>query len=194
MDNADKELLNYFFESGQLKFVKRSGWWAAKIRDPENVAEHSFRTAVIGYFLACREGHANPERLAVRLLLHDMHEARLLDRHKVASAYLKTPKEATKRVEEDQCALLGKELGKKTLDLLEDESDKQIAKDADYLEAAITAREYFDVGYKDTWDWIERVSQVLKTPTAKRLCELLKKTDSGDWRKGLKEDVSKLKY
>jgi len=189
-----KDLLNYFFEAGQLRYVKHAGWWVAKIKDPDSVAEHSHRAAIIGYLLALKEGHANPERIAVKLLLHDMHETRLLDRHKIASKYMKTPKEVERKVEADQCALLGKEIGDNALKLLADDADKEIVKDADYLEMALTGREYFDVGYKDAWDWIERVSEVMKTKTAKQLCELLKKTDSGDWWKGLKEDVTKLKY
>jgi 5'-deoxynucleotidase YfbR-like HD superfamily hydrolase len=34
------------------------------VRHPESIAEHSFRTAVIGYLLAHLEG-ANPERTAL---------------------------------------------------------------------------------------------------------------------------------
>jgi hypothetical protein len=45
----DRELGNdmakYLYEAGQLKRVKRSGWWIAGVKDPESVAEHSFRTA-----------------------------------------------------------------------------------------------------------------------------------------------------
>jgi hypothetical protein len=35
---------------------------------------------------------------------------------------------------------------------------------------------------------------VLKTPSAKELCGLLKKEDSKTWWNGLKEDVEKLRY
>ncbi|NYZ75618.1 HD domain-containing protein [Candidatus Micrarchaeota archaeon] len=189
-----KDVLNYFFEAGQMRFVRNSGWWVAKVRDPISIAEHSHRSAVIAYVLAKLEGSENPARVAVKALFHDMHETRLLDRHKIASKYLKTPKDVERKAEADQCELLGKEVGGELLELLGSEEDKTIFKDADYLEMAVTAREYYDVGYKDAWDWIERVSQVLKTKTAKQLCELLKKTDSGDWWKGLKEDVAKIKY
>ena len=189
-----ENVLKYFFEAGQLRFVKHSGWWIAKVRDPLSVAEHSYRTAVIAYVLAKLEGAEKPARIAVKALFHDVHETRLLDRHKIASNYLKTPPEVERKAEGDQCALLGKEVGGELLELLQGEEDKEILKDADYLEMAISGREYYDVGYKDAWDWIERVSQVLKTKTAKQLCELLKKTDSSNWWKGLKEDTAKLKY
>ncbi len=118
-----------------------------------------------------------------------MHETRLGDVNSVAKQYLNGLKEAERKVEKDQCKLLG-ENGEKVLKLLCEESD--VAKDADYLEQAITAREYLDIGHKGALDWIERVSKVLKTKTAKELCEELKKTDSNSWWQGLKQDVSKL--
>ena len=187
----NENLLNYFFEAGVLKNQKHVGWWLAGVKDPETVAEHSFRAAVIAYVLACKENHPNPEKLACAVLFHDMHETRLGDRHKITSNYAKISKEVEKKVEKEQCELLG-ECGEKVYSLLE--NGGQLAKDADYLEQAITAKEYYDIGYKSAWEWIERVSQVLVTPSAKQLCELLKKTDSKTWWSGLKEDVSKLKY
>ena len=51
-----KDLVNFFFEAGTLKNVKRCGWWLINIKDPESIAEHSFRTSVIGYFLAKLRG------------------------------------------------------------------------------------------------------------------------------------------
>ena len=63
MKSPDKEIkknktaahlraIDLFAEAGLLKKVKRSGWWVAGIKDPESVAEHSFRCAVIGYYIA----------------------------------------------------------------------------------------------------------------------------------------------
>lgn len=192
MDEKEtKNFLNYFFEAGVLKNQKHVGWWVAGIKDPETVAEHSWRAAIIAYVLACKEKHANPEKVACAVLFHDVHEARLGDMHKITSNYLKKTKQVEQKVEKEQCALLG-ECGEKVYSLLE--NGGEIARDADYLEQAITAKEYYDIGYKATWEWIERVSQVLKTETARELCELLKKTDSKQWWKGLKEDVEKLRY
>src|SRR2546425_12194105 len=49
-------LARYLYELGLLKRVRRSGWWLAGIREPESVAEHSFRAAAIAFFLAQMEG------------------------------------------------------------------------------------------------------------------------------------------
>lgn len=48
-------MAKYLYEMGQLKRVKRSGWWMAGITDTESVVEHSFRTAMLGYILASLE-------------------------------------------------------------------------------------------------------------------------------------------
>jgi putative hydrolase of HD superfamily len=60
-------LTNFLYEMGLLKRYKRTGWWIAGIDNPESIAEHSFRTAIIGYVLAvmseggndqwCHRGH-----------------------------------------------------------------------------------------------------------------------------------------
>ncbi|MBI4406567.1 HD family hydrolase [Candidatus Micrarchaeota archaeon] len=188
--SESKNLLKYFFESGYLKKQKHVGWWMAGVDNPETVAEHSWRAALIAYVIALREGVENPERIAVKTLFHDLHESRIGDIHSVAKPYLRGLKEAERQAERDQCKLLGRN-GSKVLELLSEESE--VAKDADYLEQAITAKEYLDIGHKSALDWIERVSKVLKTKTARELCEELKKTDSDSWWQGLKQDVSNLK-
>ena len=53
--NEMTAVLNFFAEAGLLKRVRRSGWWVAGIDDPESVADHSFRTAVIGFHMAYLE-------------------------------------------------------------------------------------------------------------------------------------------
>ena len=49
-------LTNFLYEMGLLKRYKRTGWMIAGIDNPESIAEHSFRTAIIGYLLAVMEG------------------------------------------------------------------------------------------------------------------------------------------
>ncbi len=47
-----QNLLKYLFEAGHLKKQRHVGWWMAGIDDPETVAEHSWRAAVIAYVIA----------------------------------------------------------------------------------------------------------------------------------------------
>ncbi|MFH1779569.1 MAG: HD domain-containing protein [Candidatus Micrarchaeota archaeon] len=187
----NKNTIKYFFELGTLKRQKRTGWWLAGVKNPESVAEHSWRTAVIAYFLAAEEG-LDPEKACSRALFHDVLEARLGDLHKVNTNYLKTTKELEKRIELAQCKKLGK-TGDRVLDLLNDEKFRVVCKDADYLELCVQAKEYEDVGFKATRDWLNRAGSRLKTKTAKKMLSEIKKTDSTVWWKGLKQKVSEYK-
>ncbi len=74
--------LNFFAEAGLLKHIKRSGWWVAGIKDPETVAEHCFRCAVIGFYLAQME-KVDPYKVVTMTLFNDIHEARINDLHKM---------------------------------------------------------------------------------------------------------------
>src|SRR3990167_4581102 len=98
--DPDVAALNFFAEAWLLKDVKRSGWWVAGIKDPESVAEHSFRTAVIGYYLAHAEG-VDPLKVVSMALFNDIHEARINDLHKMGHYYIDF-KAAEKKVFHDQ--------------------------------------------------------------------------------------------
>jgi len=67
--SADRSAINFFAEAGLLKKVKRSGWWVAGIKDPESVAEHCFRCAVIGYYMAHCE-KADPSKVMAMALFN----------------------------------------------------------------------------------------------------------------------------
>ncbi len=193
MSGKENDLLKFLYEVNQAKIIKHCGYWVAKVKDPESVAEHSYSAAVIALILAKLEKKSNPEDYAVAALFHDLHETRLLDRHKISTRYLKTPREVEEQVKRDQSTLLPKSVNKELYDKFKN-LDYAILKDADYLEMALQAREYYDTGYKGAWDWIIRVEKVLKTKTARALLKKIKTTDSNVWWRGLKEDVKNLKY
>lgn len=60
----------FLYEAGTLKQTKRTGWWMAGVRDPESVAEHSWRTALLASVIAKLEG-ADPARAAYLASLLD---------------------------------------------------------------------------------------------------------------------------
>jgi 5'-deoxynucleotidase YfbR-like HD superfamily hydrolase len=82
-------LTNFLYEMGLLKRYKRTGWMIAGIDNPESIAEHSFRTAIIGYLLAVMEG-ADPAKTAALCLFHDTQETRIGDVPSVGKAYVIT--------------------------------------------------------------------------------------------------------
>ncbi len=176
-------ITRYFFESGELKRTQRSGWWTAHVKDPESVAEHSFRTAVIAFFLAELEGE-DPHKVASAALFHDVHEARIMDIHKIANRYVKVDH---KEVEKEQIADLPLEIRESLHYLLFNLSDKEktILKDADLLEMALQAKEYQEIGYP-TQSWIDVVKEKLVTKSAKKILGDALKYKSTDWWKDLK--------
>jgi putative hydrolase of HD superfamily len=167
-----QQIYKYLFEIGQLKLVKRTGWWLAGVADPESVAEHSFRAAHIGFILAILEG-ADPGKTVIMCLLHDVNEARLTDLHKVSQKYV--DKEAAEtRIAEDQAALLSEEVSHQFRDLLaeferNETPEAHLAHDADALECLIQAHEYKSRGYQEVQDWIDNSLKKLKSHSAHQI-------------------------
>lgn len=186
MDNHD--IIKFIFELGQQRRVSHEGWKLLGIRHPDNVAEHSLRAAQIGYALAVMEGYPNPEEVCAMLVFHDMAECRVGDLHKVAARYVEADEA---RAAEDQTKDLG-EFGDKVLGLWKQVEEKataagRIAKDADYVESAVSGKEYLEQGHAFAQDWINNVANAVKTESAKALVAELQKTDSNEWWQGLKK-------
>src|SRR4030066_2265527 len=59
----------------------------------ESVAEHSFRTAVIGYSLSLQVPQADAKKAALLCLFHDLHEARTGDHNYVNKRYVQVDEE-----------------------------------------------------------------------------------------------------
>ncbi|MEW5894237.1 MAG: HD domain-containing protein [Candidatus Omnitrophota bacterium] len=176
--------LDFFAEAGLLKRVRRSGWWVAGIDDPETVADHSFRTAVIGFYMAHLE-KADPYKVVSMCLFNDIHEARINDLHKMGHSYIDF-KDAEKRVFVDQVKRLDQEV-REPLSALRNEYDgqstreSQIARDADILECLIQAKEYLDSGYLEAEHFFGCAPMHLKCQTAQKIWLKIADWDSSDW-------------
>jgi putative hydrolase of HD superfamily len=182
--NPSIAALDFFAEAGLLKKVKRSGWWVAGIKDPESVAEHSFRTGIIGLYLADMEG-ADPFKVMTMALFNDIHESRINDLHKMGHYYIDF-KDAEKKVFADQMKSLNNKF-RTRLEALRREYDHQssreslIARDADILECLLQAKEYVDDGYDGAKLFFSRAPKHLKTKSAKTLWGQIKRWNSNDW-------------
>ncbi len=181
--NWDKAL-EFFAEAGLLKHVRRTGWWVAGIKDPETVAEHSFRCAVIGYYLAHLE-EADPFKVVIMALFNDIHEARINDLHKMGHFYIDF-KKAEKKAFSDQIEGLDKTV-RKQMHVLREDYDGQltkeaiIARDADILECLLQAKEYYDSGYNKAVKFFKKAPSFLKTDSAKQIWRRIKTWDSSKW-------------
>ena len=186
-----EELIKFLFEVGHLKNVQRSGWWLIGKRAPESVAEHSFRCAVLGYFLAKLE-NLDTSRVILMCLFHDLHESRTNDFHKIAQSYLNL-KEGENKASQDQIKSLNNSERAEIGNILKEFSDQEtresaVAKDADILECTLQAREYqVQQGLKDAEDWMKNAQGTLKSEAAKKLLTLIKDSDPNEWWKKLKE-------
>ncbi|MEV6708509.1 HD domain-containing protein [Micromonospora wenchangensis] len=165
--------MRFIFEAGVLKRAARTGWWFAGVKHPESIADHSFRTALIGMMLAAMEG-ADPARVSMLCVLHDTQETRITDIPHIARRYLTAAPNAT--VTADQvatcppavadlvnAAVVEYEAGE-TLEAI-------VARDADKLECLVQAVEYRHQGIGDVQRWIDSSRAALKTASAHRLAE-----------------------
>lgn len=179
-----KNLLNFFFELGMMKKIAHSGTKFAGVVHPDTLAEHTCRAAQIGYALAIEE-NGNPEKVAMMCLMHDTGEVRIGDLHKIAQRYIKQLP-AEKKAMEEQTELLPESTKKRLRGLWREFHDQKtlnakIARDADFLETMLQAKEYLDIGHKAALRWLENGSKYLKTRMAKELFGELLKTRFSDW-------------
>ena len=167
-----QELVHFLFEAGYLKNVDRSGWWLLGNKDPESVAEHSFRCTILGYILAKLE-NVDTSKVIMMCLFHDVHEARTNDLHKVAQKYINL-EEAGDKATQEQLEPLKGPIGEEIADVLseltnQESKESMVAKDADILECAMQAREYQVQGYDAAVDWLDRADDRLKCESSKKL-------------------------
>jgi len=172
-----KEISRLLFEAGLLKTVRRSGWDIARA-PRESVAEHVYRTCIVGMVLAKMAKLNEKEELLLlkACALHDLHEARVGDLHKLAQKYVKVN---SKEVEESMLEGAGEPIKKSFEGALYGlpQKIKNYLEDADKIECAITAKEYVDLGYR-TNTWIENVKKRVKTKEGKELLVNILKFDS----------------
>ena len=174
MGNTDAAgAMSYIFEAGMLKRARRTGWWIAGIDDPESIAEHSFRTAIIGAVLAAMEG-ADPARVALLCVLHDTQETRTGDIPHIGRRYLDAADNRT--VTADQVADCPDSVANVIAAAIAEYEEGStpaalVARDADKLECLVQAVEYRHQGYPEVQQWIDNCRAALKTESALQLAD-----------------------
>lgn len=68
------ELIDFLIDIGKLKKMKRRGWVLRGVKNPETIAEHSFRVAIMAWFLGTKEKNLNLEKIIKMALIHDICE------------------------------------------------------------------------------------------------------------------------
>jgi putative hydrolase of HD superfamily len=175
-----KNLANFLFEVGMLKRTPRTGFQFLG-SGAESVAEHSFRTAVIGYTLAQLDGTVNSARVMQLCLFHDIPEARTGDLNYVNKKYVQVDEGRAVR---DLAATLP--FGDDYRQTLEEfaagtTAEACLAHDADQLEMILALKEYRDLGNRNAEEWYPYSLKRLKTVVARELAETIWVTDSSRW-------------
>ena len=172
-------IVDFFNECGMLRKTPRTGYQFLGTGS-ENVAEHSYRTAVIGHVLAIMAG-ADVARTTYMCLFHDLHEARTADFNYVNKLYNKS-----NRTVALQHATAGTGLEEDVLGYWEELEETatleaKLAQDADQLDFILNLKEEFDLGNKYAGEWMQSALQRVRTEWGRQLAETIENTDHKDW-------------
>ena len=154
-----KEIINFLFEVGMLKKTPRTGYQFLG-SGQESVAEHSFRTALIGYILSLSEPHADIQKTLLMCLFHDLHEARTGDHNYVNKKYVHVDEG---RAVQDLAGRIpfGEEIKSITSEFNNGESlEAMISRDADQLDLIFELKAQKDLGNNYAEDWIYYAVQI----------------------------------
>lgn len=177
--NAIQRTVDFFNEVGMLRHTPRSGY-AFLGTGKESVAEHSYRTAVIGYVLARKTG-ADASRTMLLCLFHDLPEARTGDFNYVNRLY-----DTSRETEAFQDAVSGTGLEKELLEAWNEHiaratPESILAHDADQLDLILNLKREKDLGNPYAAKWLENAVPRLHTDMAKEIAQTILETDHTDW-------------
>ncbi|KAF0234382.1 MAG: hypothetical protein FD177_763 [Desulfovibrionaceae bacterium] len=172
-------MADFLFEVSMLRRTPRTGYQFLGTGS-ENVAEHSFGTAVIGYALAHMAG-ADAAKTVLLCLFHDIHEARTGDFNYVNKLY--NTHDARRALAD---GLKGTGLSEPVLTLHDELEDAQslesiLAQDADQLDLMVNLKEALDLGNTYAKKWLDCAVGRLRTPQGRELAEAIMTTDHTDW-------------
>ena len=171
-----KKIVNFLFEAGML----RTGYQFLGT-GKESVADHSFRTAIIGYVLAQDEPEANPDKVVLMCLFHDLPETRTGDHNYMNKKYVQSDE---KTVIRDQVRQLP--FGDKIKSIIHEFNaietlEARLAKDADQLDLIMELKQQLDTGNPNANDWLSFAVKRLLTKKAARMAREILITNSCEW-------------
>jgi putative hydrolases of HD superfamily len=177
------QVAHFLFEAGTLKNARRTGWWMAGVRDPESVAEHSWRTSLIASVIAKLEG-ADPARAALLAVWHDTQETRTGDVNHLGKKYAAPgdPEAVTADQTRGMPELLASAVQEVVAEYEAKESPEAVcARDADKLECMLQGIEYRAQGYEHAQRWIDNSRARIVTESGARLADELLAHGPLDW-------------
>lgn len=188
--SALKKSASFLYEIGTMRKIARAHRQSLLTDDlSDNISSHSYRVIWIGWFLA-KEERADPYKVLLMCLSHDISEARSNDQNWVHKKYVKVFED---EIVKDQIKNLPveNELGKIMEEYKQRKTkEAKVAKDADLIDQILLLKEYVWQGNKEAEDWLGNNKgkgnmqyKLLHTPSAKKLAgEILKQKPSDWWR------------
>ncbi len=187
----EHQLAKFLFEVGTLRRLPRIHRQTLLIDDTsDTIASHTFRVALIGWHLAKLEG-ADPYKVVMMCLLHDLGEARSNDHNWIHKRYIKIFED---EIMNDQLgghpdgelfAIASEYRARKSKEAV-------IAKDADNLDQILLLREYEWQGSKEAPAWLHDKGRTpfakvkdMKTVSGKKLAKAIYKEEPSSWWEGV---------
>lgn len=182
------KIINFLYEIGTMRKLARMHRQVFLTDDmTDSIASHSYRVAVISWFLAKEEG-ADPYKTVMMGLLHDMSEVRSNDHNWIHKKYVKVYED---EINKDQLGTLPYPDLKEIIDEYDKRESKEaiLAKEADTLDQILLLREYEWSGNKEASIWLngkgkstgnEQLKK-LKTDISKKLGEKIYEISPSDW-------------
>ena len=158
--------------AGALKQVRRRGWVLRGVTEPESVADHSFRTALLALVLA-RDDSFDRGRCVAMALVHDLAEAVVGD----ITPYDGISREEKRRREREALSRLADNLGDTELLELWEEfeagetAEARLVRQLDVAETILQAHEYRDATDQDLSEFRRRGEPKLTDSTVRGLVE-----------------------
>jgi len=184
-----KRIANFLYEIGTMRKLMRIHRQVFLSDDmSDSIASHSYRVAMIAWFLA-KEEKADPYKTVMMGLLHDMGEVRSNDHNWIHKKYVKI---FDQEINEEQLGTLPYPDLKALIDEYEKRESQEsiLVKEADTLDQILLLREYAWAGNKEAEVWLhgkpgkEKTNVLLdrlKTQIGKKIGQAIYDVNPSDW-------------
>lgn len=189
-NEMNRSIANFLFEMGTMRRLPRMHRQVLLNDDmTDNIASHSYRVAIIAWFLAKIENVDTFKTMAMGLF-HDIAEARTGDHNWLHKKYIKVYED---EVLKDQLTNLPFTDLKELMDEYEKRESKEsiVAKQADIIDQILLLREYEWQGNKEAMIWLhgkdsdssKAYSQLKKLtlPSAINLGKMIYEVSPSEW-------------
>ncbi|MBI3337532.1 MAG: HD domain-containing protein [Candidatus Staskawiczbacteria bacterium] len=187
-ENKQKRIANFLYEVGTMRKLMRIHRQTLLTDDmSDSIASHSYRVAIISWFLA-KEERVDPYKTVMMSLLHDMGEVRTNDHNWIHKRYVKI---FSDEIIQEQLGTLPYEDLKNLISEYEERKSKEaiLVKEADLIDQILLLKEYEWAGNREAHVWLHGKGKdrgnaqlkKLKTDISKRLGKAIYDVNPSDW-------------